>query len=126
MIAKLYVCFYFPGEKPFECPTCGKRFSHSGSYSSHMTSKKCWSVRLSNNNNTGSPNDPATATSSSSAQKDCGKLLDNHVTSQDLNERGNRVAPSAGFTTTLGSNLFLPQFVPFGAAAASMSHLQVC
>ncbi|KAJ8672499.1 hypothetical protein QAD02_003758 [Eretmocerus hayati] len=28
------------GEKPFECNNCGKRFSHSGSYSSHMTSKK--------------------------------------------------------------------------------------
>ena len=29
------------GEKPFECKICGKRFSHSGSYSSHTTSKKC-------------------------------------------------------------------------------------
>ena len=29
------------GEKPFECKHCGKRFSHSGSYSSHTTSKKC-------------------------------------------------------------------------------------
>ncbi|XP_046481007.1 zinc finger protein 1 isoform X2 [Neodiprion pinetum] len=29
------------GEKPFECNNCGKKFSHSGSYSSHMTSKKC-------------------------------------------------------------------------------------
>uniref|UniRef100_A0A0K0G2U8 Zinc finger E-box-binding homeobox protein zag-1 (inferred by orthology to a C. elegans protein) n=1 Tax=Strongyloides venezuelensis TaxID=75913 RepID=A0A0K0G2U8_STRVS len=29
------------GEKPFECPNCHKRFSHSGSYSSHMSSKKC-------------------------------------------------------------------------------------
>lgn len=29
------------GEKPFACPNCNKRFSHSGSYSSHMTSKKC-------------------------------------------------------------------------------------
>ncbi|XP_026466049.1 zinc finger protein 1-like, partial [Ctenocephalides felis] len=32
------------GEKPFGCPSCGKRFSHSGSYSSHMTSKKCLSI----------------------------------------------------------------------------------
>ena len=32
------------GEKPFECPNCCKRFSHSGSYSSHMTSKKCWQI----------------------------------------------------------------------------------
>jgi DNA-directed RNA polymerase subunit M/transcription elongation factor TFIIS len=29
------------GDKPFECGFCHKRFSHSGSYSSHMTSKKC-------------------------------------------------------------------------------------
>ena len=31
------------GDKPFGCKHCGKRFSHSGSYSSHMTSKKCQS-----------------------------------------------------------------------------------
>ncbi|XP_044741850.1 zinc finger E-box-binding homeobox protein zag-1-like [Chrysoperla carnea] len=29
------------GEKPFECHNCGKRFSHSGSYSAHSTQKKC-------------------------------------------------------------------------------------
>ena len=29
------------GEKPFHCKHCGKRFSHSGSFSSHTTSKKC-------------------------------------------------------------------------------------
>ena len=34
------------GEKPFSCSNCGKRFSHSGSYSSHMTSKKCWLVSM--------------------------------------------------------------------------------
>ncbi|XP_022666264.1 zinc finger protein 1-like [Varroa jacobsoni] len=34
------------GEKPFLCGNCGKRFSHSGSYSSHMTSKKCLVVNL--------------------------------------------------------------------------------
>ncbi|XP_050079328.1 zinc finger protein 1 [Anopheles maculipalpis] len=41
------------GEKPFVCPNCGKRFSHSGSYSSHMTSKKCinMGIRLNHNNN---------------------------------------------------------------------------
>ncbi|XP_055613230.1 zinc finger protein 1 [Uranotaenia lowii] len=54
------------GEKPFGCNNCGKRFSHSGSYSSHMTSKKCISMGLklnnnsasvtnNNNNNSGSP-----------------------------------------------------------------------
>ncbi|CAF2109983.1 unnamed protein product [Rotaria magnacalcarata] len=30
------------GEKPFVCLNCNKRFSHSGSYSSHMASKKCF------------------------------------------------------------------------------------
>ncbi|XP_070175487.1 zinc finger protein 1-like isoform X2 [Littorina saxatilis] len=34
------------GEKPFECANCGKRFSHSGSYSSHMNSKKCWVLNM--------------------------------------------------------------------------------
>lgn len=31
------------GEKPFQCRHCGKKFSHSGSYSSHTSSKKCFS-----------------------------------------------------------------------------------
>jgi len=30
------------GEKPFVCSNCNKRFSHSGSYSSHTASKKCY------------------------------------------------------------------------------------
>ncbi|XP_052873124.1 zinc finger protein 1-like [Anopheles cruzii] len=34
------------GEKPFVCSNCGKRFSHSGSYSSHMTSKKCINISI--------------------------------------------------------------------------------
>ncbi|XP_053507700.1 zinc finger E-box-binding homeobox 1 isoform X2 [Ictalurus furcatus] len=32
------------GEKPYECSNCKKRFSHSGSYSSHISSKKCVSI----------------------------------------------------------------------------------
>ena len=45
------------GEKPFVCANCGKRFSHSGSYSSHMTSKKCYAYPQSalNNNLHSSP-----------------------------------------------------------------------
>lgn len=39
------------GEKPFECNNCGKRFSHSGSYSSHMTSKKCLVVNAKKSRN---------------------------------------------------------------------------
>ncbi|KAJ3594830.1 hypothetical protein NHX12_004135 [Muraenolepis orangiensis] len=31
----------FKCEKPYECSNCKKRFSHSGSYSSHISSKKC-------------------------------------------------------------------------------------
>ncbi|KAJ0023345.1 hypothetical protein NQD34_003244, partial [Periophthalmus magnuspinnatus] len=31
------------GEKPYECSNCKKRFAHSGSYSSHLSSKKCLS-----------------------------------------------------------------------------------
>jgi zinc finger homeobox protein 1/2 len=42
------------GEKPFVCGVCGKRFSHSGSYSSHTTSKKCWAGRISITSNTAS------------------------------------------------------------------------
>lgn len=37
----LYLIFL--GEKPYECSNCKKRFSHSGSYSSHLSSKKCLS-----------------------------------------------------------------------------------
>ncbi|XP_073469902.1 zinc finger E-box-binding homeobox protein zag-1-like [Aquarana catesbeiana] len=30
------------GEKPYECFKCKRRFSHSGSYSSHLNNKKCF------------------------------------------------------------------------------------
>lgn len=39
---RIYFCL--KGEKPYECPNCKKRFSHSGSYSSHISSKKCIGV----------------------------------------------------------------------------------
>ena len=41
-ILKLFLSVCCPqGEKPYECSNCKKRFSHSGSYSSHLSSKKC-------------------------------------------------------------------------------------
>ena len=43
------------GEKPFECKHCGKRFSHSGSYSSHTTSKKCLQIGRRPNGAAGQP-----------------------------------------------------------------------
>ncbi|XP_053677947.1 zinc finger protein 1 [Anopheles nili] len=65
------------GEKPFVCPNCGKRFSHSGSYSSHMTSKKCinMGVKLThhnNNNNSTSHNNNTSSTSNSHVGGDGG------------------------------------------------------
>ncbi|KAG8190477.1 hypothetical protein JTE90_016715 [Oedothorax gibbosus] len=33
-------------ERPYVCVNCGKTFSHSGSFSSHNTSKKCFIVNL--------------------------------------------------------------------------------
>uniref|UniRef100_A0A8C5MSU9 C2H2-type domain-containing protein n=1 Tax=Leptobrachium leishanense TaxID=445787 RepID=A0A8C5MSU9_9ANUR len=30
------------GEKPYECSKCKRRFSHSGSYSSHLNNRKCF------------------------------------------------------------------------------------
>ncbi|XP_048018744.1 zinc finger E-box-binding homeobox 1 isoform X2 [Megalobrama amblycephala] len=47
------------GEKPYECSNCRKRFSHSGSYSSHISSKKCASVNKAVN---GLPRTPGVTT----------------------------------------------------------------
>lgn len=40
----LHILWFYSGEKPYECSNCKKRFSHSGSYSSHISSKKCISL----------------------------------------------------------------------------------
>lgn len=53
------------GEKPFGCGNCGKRFSHSGSYSSHMTSKKCISMGLKHSNSNGASSGRSAAVKSS-------------------------------------------------------------
>ncbi|XP_056879973.1 zinc finger E-box-binding homeobox 2-like isoform X3 [Takifugu flavidus] len=57
------------GEKPYECSNCKKRFSHSGSYSSHISSKKCISLvavngRVRNINSIRPGSSPSSITSS--------------------------------------------------------------
>ncbi|XP_074550769.1 zinc finger E-box-binding homeobox 2a isoform X3 [Halichoeres trimaculatus] len=57
------------GEKPYECSNCKKRFSHSGSYSSHISSKKCIGLiavngRIRNGNNGKPGSSPNSSTSS--------------------------------------------------------------
>ncbi|KAG7234340.1 hypothetical protein INR49_004911, partial [Caranx melampygus] len=56
-------------EKPYECSNCKKRFSHSGSYSSHISSKKCIGLiaingRVRNGNNGKPGSSPNSVTSS--------------------------------------------------------------
>uniref|UniRef100_A0A3Q1I7C7 C2H2-type domain-containing protein n=1 Tax=Anabas testudineus TaxID=64144 RepID=A0A3Q1I7C7_ANATE len=57
------------GEKPYECSNCKKRFSHSGSYSSHISSKKCIGLIAVNgrvrNGSSGKPNSSPSSTTSS-------------------------------------------------------------
>ncbi|XP_035532050.1 zinc finger E-box-binding homeobox 2a [Morone saxatilis] len=57
------------GEKPYECSNCKKRFSHSGSYSSHISSKKCIGLIAVNgrvrNGNNGKPGSSPNSTNSS-------------------------------------------------------------
>ncbi|XP_065818020.1 zinc finger E-box-binding homeobox 2a isoform X2 [Labrus bergylta] len=57
------------GEKPYECSNCKKRFSHSGSYSSHISSKKCIGLIAVNgrvrNGNNGKPGSSPNSTTSS-------------------------------------------------------------
>lgn len=57
------------GEKPYECSNCKKRFSHSGSYSSHISSKKCIGLIAINgrvrNGSSGKPSSSPSSTTSS-------------------------------------------------------------
>ncbi|KAI1884905.1 hypothetical protein AGOR_G00214710 [Albula goreensis] len=55
------------GEKPYECPNCKKRFSHSGSYSSHISSKKCIGLIAVNGRMRGGMKSGSSPTSASSS-----------------------------------------------------------
>ncbi|XP_029942597.1 zinc finger E-box-binding homeobox 2-like [Salarias fasciatus] len=74
------------GEKPYECSNCKKRFSHSGSYSSHISSKKCISLTSLNgrvHNDGGSK--PSSSPNSSSSSPGSPAL--NHLHSRSENGR---------------------------------------
>ncbi|KAM8856494.1 zinc finger E-box-binding homeobox 2a isoform 2-T3 [Spinachia spinachia] len=72
------------GEKPYECSNCKKRFSHSGSYSSHISSKKCIGLiaengRVRNGNKPGSsPNSTTSSPESPAFAQLCHKLENGH------------------------------------------------
>ncbi|XP_028039113.1 zinc finger protein 1 isoform X2 [Bombyx mandarina] len=88
------------GEKPFECANCGKKFSHSGSYSSHMTSKKCLVMNLKMGRI--KPNNPALNPNRSPSRKRA-----NAIATSQLNNN----IPSNG-------NTFLPILPKYNEAAA--------
>ncbi|XP_062853856.1 zinc finger E-box-binding homeobox 2b isoform X2 [Trichomycterus rosablanca] len=84
------------GEKPYECPNCKKRFSHSGSYSSHISSKKCIGLitingRMRNNMKPGSSPTSASSSPTNTAisqlrhKLENGKSLGLHEHSNHLN-----------------------------------------
>lgn len=73
------------GEKPYECSNCQKRFSHSGSYSSHISSKKCASVTSAVN---GLPRTPGVKTTMTLSRPTPILLRENvDVTSKPLQEQ---------------------------------------
>ncbi|XP_042372748.1 zinc finger E-box-binding homeobox 2-like, partial [Plectropomus leopardus] len=70
------------GEKPYECSNCKKRFSHSGSYSSHISSKKCIGLiavngRVRNGNKPGSSPNSTTSSPGSPALAQLRHKLEN-------------------------------------------------
>ncbi|XP_053603431.1 zinc finger protein 1 isoform X1 [Plodia interpunctella] len=90
------------GEKPFECANCGKKFSHSGSYSSHMTSKKCLVMNLKMGRI--KPNNPAlNPERSPSHRKRANAMVASHL--------NNNIAPN--------SNSYLPILPKYNEAAAA-------
>ncbi|KAF5297483.1 hypothetical protein FQA39_LY12077 [Lamprigera yunnana] len=95
------------GEKPFECGNCGKRFSHSGSYSSHMTSKKCLVMNLKLGRTRGTHGNA---------------LLDKSPSQTNRNKRimGNPL--NNNLTTSPNHNAYLPILPKYTEAAAAFLH----
>ncbi|XP_037962434.2 zinc finger protein 1 isoform X1 [Plutella xylostella] len=88
------------GEKPFECANCGKKFSHSGSYSSHMTSKKCLVMNLKMGRI--KPNNPALNPDRSPSRKRPSNMM--------ASQLNNNIAPNG--------NSFLPILPKYNETAA--------
>ncbi|KAK9537179.1 hypothetical protein VZT92_004815 [Zoarces viviparus] len=131
------------GEKPYECSNCKKRFSHSGSYSSHISSKKCIGliaingrVRNGNkpasspNSTTSSPGSPALAQLRHKLEngRPVGPLdqqgqLDVKAEPMDFNEYRLLMASQHGFG---GSGVYLNSRggSPLGIHSSSQSPLQ--
>ncbi|XP_031735429.1 zinc finger E-box-binding homeobox 2-like, partial [Anarrhichthys ocellatus] len=131
------------GEKPYECSNCKKRFSHSGSYSSHISSKKCIGLiavngRVRNrnkpgsspNSTTSSPGSPALAQLRHKLENGCplGPLdqqgqLDVKAEPMDFNEYRLLMASQHGFG---GSGVYLNSRggSPLGIHSSSQSPLQ--
>ncbi|XP_041970392.1 zinc finger protein 1 isoform X2 [Aricia agestis] len=74
------------GEKPFGCANCGKRFSHSGSYSSHTTSKKCLVMNLKMGKI--KPNNPALNPARSPSRKRANAMVASQLNNNIANGNG--------------------------------------
>ncbi|KOB77554.1 putative zinc finger protein [Operophtera brumata] len=94
------------GEKPFECANCGKKFSHSGSYSSHMTSKKCLVMNLKMGRI--KPNNPALNPDRSPSRKRANAMVASQL-NNNIASNGNSFFP------------ILPKYNEAAAFFASMS-----
>ncbi|XP_070693831.1 zinc finger E-box-binding homeobox 2a isoform X2 [Pempheris klunzingeri] len=130
------------GEKPYECSNCKKRFSHSGSYSSHISSKKCIGLiavngRVRNGSSAKPGSSPNSATSSPGSpalaqlrhKLENGRPLDQQgqldikTEPTDFNEYRLLVASQHGFR---GPGVYLNgrSGSPMGVHASSQSPLQ--
>lgn len=105
------------GEKPFGCNNCGKRFSHSGSYSSHMTSKKCISMglKLQNNNNVNNVNGITGRGNNGGI-----KMEKNSIGSNSMSKRGGVVGGAVG----IGGGVVGGGGANNAAAVAAAAYLQ--